>query len=56
MSSHKASLKSRAGGRAVLHPGRINPENIFLPSLDPTEKKSGATGVQRPGKFFAGDF
>lgn len=39
--------------QTVLRPGRINPENILLPARDPAEKKPGATGVQRPGKFFA---
>ncbi len=44
-------MRSRAGGRVVLHPDRIIPENIF-PAHDPAEKKSGATGVQRIGKNF----
>ena len=49
-------LRSWAGGRAVLHPGRNNPENILLPVHDPAGKNPARPELMRPGKFFAGDF
>ena len=45
------SLISRAGGWAVLHPGRINPENIFLPAHDPVKKIRHDRSKSGPGNF-----
>ncbi len=52
----EASLGSLLWIQDVLHPRRINPENIFFVRTRSSRKKSGATGSQRPGKSFAGDF
>ncbi len=46
-----AFLRSRAGGWAVLHPGRINPENIFLPAHDPAKKNPVRSEFSGPGNF-----
>ena len=53
----EASLRSRAGagqGGFALRPEQSG--KYFRPALAPTGKNSGATRVQRPGKFFACDF
>jgi hypothetical protein len=53
----EASLRSRAGagqGGFALRPEQSG--KYFRPARAPTGKNSGATRVQRPGKFFACDF
>ena len=47
----EVSLRSQNGDRAVLRPGQINPENIFLPAHDPAKKNPVRSEFSGPGNF-----
>jgi len=52
----ETSLRSRAGGRAVLLPAGSIRKIFFLPAHDPAEKTPSRPELKRLGKFYAGDF